>query len=346
VCPGRHITAGFGLVRRGVHPDLDEMVDYGDWDGEFVLGRGILTPVRFDESLDAEPVLEKPVTKIIFQAKIDVIRNRSDTQPLPIKALMIDILLPHQCVDPTFHFLPTEDGSTARVLTTASDIPNNDVEMKKYIKEMRDVENRNNGKTYSVVFFVKIESTMTTGMMKRDNGFYKWLTTKNIFIRPFPFTKTFDVVNTGFISHMSGTLHNRDKINARDDTRFIICLTDKNLGPAIIERDVYIRMALTEHLRNGNAYRRLSQEEASRLVTTTENELKQLITEHAHCLSKAEHTYFERSYNQQHRIPKFYLTMKVHKTPMTSRPVVSCVGSFNEIFSKWLDYQVEATPYQ
>jgi hypothetical protein len=126
----------------------------------------------------------------------------------------------------------------------------------------------------------------------------------------------------------------------RDDMRFIICLTDKNLGPAIIERDVYIRMALTEHLQNGNAYRRLSPEEASRLVSKTETELKQLITEHAHCLSKAEHTYFERSYNLGHRIPKFYLTMKVHKTPMSSRPVVSCVGSFNEIFSKWLDYQM------
>jgi hypothetical protein len=161
---------------------------------------------------------ENPVTKIIFQAKIDVIRNRSDNQPLPIKALMIDILLQHQRVDPTFHFLPTEDGSNAGVLTTASDIPNNDSEMKKYIKEMRDVENRSNGKTYSVVFFVKIASTMTTGMMKRDNGFYKWLTTKSIFIRPFPFTKTFDVVNTGFISHMNGTLHNRDKINATIQT--------------------------------------------------------------------------------------------------------------------------------
>jgi hypothetical protein len=41
----------------GVHPDLDEMVDYGDWDGEFVLGRGILALVRFNESLDAEPIL-------------------------------------------------------------------------------------------------------------------------------------------------------------------------------------------------------------------------------------------------------------------------------------------------
>jgi len=56
-CNGQQITAGFCFVRRGVHPNLDEMVDYGDWDGEFVLGRGILASVRFDEALDAEPVL-------------------------------------------------------------------------------------------------------------------------------------------------------------------------------------------------------------------------------------------------------------------------------------------------
>jgi hypothetical protein len=31
---------------------------------------------------------------------------------------------------------------------------------------------------------------------------------------------------------------------------------------------------------------------------------------------------------------------KVHKTPMKTRPVVSCVGSFNKIASKWLDYRL------
>jgi hypothetical protein len=46
----------FRFVR--VHPDFDEMVDYGDWgDGEFVLGRGILASVSLDLSLDAEPIL-------------------------------------------------------------------------------------------------------------------------------------------------------------------------------------------------------------------------------------------------------------------------------------------------
>jgi hypothetical protein len=58
-CNGLPITAGLCFVRHGVHPDFNKMVDYRDWDGEFVLGWGILlaSVVRFDLSLDAEPVL-------------------------------------------------------------------------------------------------------------------------------------------------------------------------------------------------------------------------------------------------------------------------------------------------
>jgi hypothetical protein len=33
--------------------------------------------------------------------------------------------------------------------------------------------------------------------------------------------------------------------------------------------------------------------------------------------------------------------LKVHKSPWSTRPVVSCVGSFAEIFSKWLDVQLK-----
>jgi hypothetical protein len=79
-------------------------------------------------------------------AKIDVSRNCGDKQPLcTINALLTEIMLQHQHVDPTFQFFPTEEGSTAGAITTASDIPTNKAEMKKYMKEMRDVINRITG---------------------------------------------------------------------------------------------------------------------------------------------------------------------------------------------------------
>jgi hypothetical protein len=66
------------------------------------------------------------------QAKIDVNRHRNDTKPLCLNALLIEILLQHQRVDPTtFHFLPTDDGSTAAgAITKSSDIPNAEAHIK------------------------------------------------------------------------------------------------------------------------------------------------------------------------------------------------------------------------
>ena len=40
---------------------------------------------------------------------------------------------------------------------------------------------------------------------------------------------------------------------------FLICPCDKNLGPAIIERDDYIKIAMRDHLLDGRTYRRLSE---------------------------------------------------------------------------------------
>ena len=42
-----------------------------------------------------------------------------------------------------------------------------------------------------------------------------------------------------------------------------------------------------------------------------------------------------------YRTPLFYITMKVHKTPLKSRPVTSTVGSLSNVFSKWLDYRMK-----
>jgi hypothetical protein len=88
------------------------------------------------------------MTKFVFQAKIDVNRPRTETRPLRLKALLIALLIHHQSVDPTFHFLPTEDRSTAGAITKASDIiPNTKEHMKAYVKEMKDIDSRNSSQS-------------------------------------------------------------------------------------------------------------------------------------------------------------------------------------------------------
>jgi DNA-binding FrmR family transcriptional regulator len=156
---------------------------------------------------------ESPITKFKFQAKIDVNRERNDNTPLRIKAILIKLLAEHQKVDPTFHLLPTEDGSTASAITKVTEIPNSEEKIKDYVKEIRDSDNRNNSKYYTVVFYIKVASSMTLGMMKKDTDLFMWLRNNNIWIRAFSFTTTYDVVTAGFISNMHGGIHNRDRVN-------------------------------------------------------------------------------------------------------------------------------------
>jgi hypothetical protein len=158
-------------------------------------------------------VHEHPTTTVKFQAKIEVTRNRSDNTPLRLKALLIELLLQHQHVDPTFHLLPHDDETTSGAITKANEIPNSEEAMMKYVKAMTDNEHRNNPKTYSVSFFLQVASSMTLGMMKKDNGLFQWLRNNQIWVKSHNFTTSYDVVNAGFISHMNPGLHHRDRIN-------------------------------------------------------------------------------------------------------------------------------------
>jgi len=128
----------------------------------------------------------------------------------------------------------------------------------------------------------------------------------------------------------------------KNDRRFIVCMTDKNLGPAIIERDRYIKYCLMDHLLKPCTYVQLSYEEAKSKLTDARRKLNHLLDFYRSYLTSAERTYFQRSLLNRVRIPVFYITLKVHKGPLASRPIVSCVGSLLNIFSTWLDYKMKA----
>ena len=157
-------------------------------------------------------VEESPPTKFVFQAKIEANRNRNETTPFQLKSLLIELIVQHQRVDPTFHLLPTEEGSTAGAITKASELPNDSRRMKEYVKERQEIDRRNSS-NYTVVFFIKVASSKTLGMMKQDKRLFDWLKDRKLFIRAFHFKTTYDVVNAGFISQMHGGIHNRDKMN-------------------------------------------------------------------------------------------------------------------------------------
>jgi hypothetical protein len=49
----------------------------------------------------------------------------------------------------------------------------------------------------------------------------------------------------------------------KTDHRYHICPSDKNLGPVIMEKEVYIKRAFSEHLRKVRDYRSLTEEAAT-----------------------------------------------------------------------------------
>ena len=108
---------------------------------------------------------------------------------------------------------------------------------------------------------------------------------------------------------------------------FVILPTDKNLGPAIINRTDYIKHILSEHLLTTD-YEYLTHTVANDKLQDSKNQLIQAYHKHKHLLSDAEIQYFSSSFKLRHRTPIFYGLPKVHKTSLKFRPlsVVSTVS--------------------
>ena len=129
--------------------------------------------------------------------------------------------------------------------------------------------------------------------------------------------------------------------------QFIIVPTDKNLGPAIMNRDTYKTRALQDHLLDASSYRRLSPTEAQALCLQTRQDLLSLVRQHKDTMSPADKSYFKRGFAiQNRRTPQFRIMPKVHKKvlptmPIPTRPIVSCTGSTVKHMSTYLDDQLQ-----
>ena len=72
---------------------------------------------------------------------------------------------------------------------------------------------------------------------------------------------------------------------------FLVCPCDKNLGPAIIERDDYIKIAMKDHLLDGWMYRRLSDADCGNNKKHLEEELKSWMKTYNKTLTRMEHAF-------------------------------------------------------
>ena len=127
----------------------------------------------------------------------------------------------------------------------------------------------------------------------------------------------------------------------RDSTELLIVMTDKNLGPAVIERDVYTRRVFQDHLLQAETYRRIDPTEAAEIITTIKMKVGQFLQSFSGVIPANEKEYLSRSIKLHKKIPTFYLTMKIHKTPMATRPIVAIRGSITSGLGCWLDQQLQ-----
>ena len=127
--------------------------------------------------------------------------------------------------------------------------------------------------------------------------------------------------------------------NIREDRRFIVCLSDKNLGPVIIERRTYMQRVWDDHLSNAGVYERLDPTIARARINRVRATLEALMEANAAFMTPGVRKYFQRARRKRgYCVPCFYILMKIKKFPWKTRPVTDCFGSVTAIYSKWLDY--------
>ena len=131
----------------------------------------------------------------------------------------------------------------------------------------------------------------------------------------------------------------------RSNRDFVILISDKNLGPAIMERELYIKNILNEHLLDGKTYSQIDEKEGNEILEFVETETKKLLHEYNKYTSEDEMRYFKRGFAKNKRIPQFYGLPKVHKEklPMPFRPVVSQCGSVFSVLSTFIDYVLQSS---
>ncbi len=125
----------------------------------------------------------------------------------------------------------------------------------------------------------------------------------------------------------------------RHNPSLIVFKSDKNLGPVILERSVYISRALHEHLLT-DTYQQLTEQTATCCIQGIKRLLCRFIANHTPPYTW-EQTFLERSMKVSDPFGYFYLLAKIHKTPWVTRPIVSVNGSLLHGLSRWTDFHLQ-----
>ena len=123
----------------------------------------------------------------------------------------------------------------------------------------------------------------------------------------------------------------------------VVCASDKNLGPVVMEREKYLCLTFRDHLSDGNTYKRLEKpyalarlKEVFRDIDSFGNKFQSLPSDEVKYIRRKLDTV-----NQCNITSFLYANPKIHKTPLKTRPIISYCGSLCEGLAKWVDNELK-----
>ena len=129
----------------------------------------------------------------------------------------------------------------------------------------------------------------------------------------------------------------------KESNELIVIKTDKNLGPALIERATYCRWVFDDHLNDNRIFYTYEEEEAKRFMEDGIAEIEDWATTNKKLLTPVERKFLKRSIalNKENWHSHCYLMAKIHKTPMKSRLINSTAGSITHGFGVLIDRKLQ-----
>ena len=129
----------------------------------------------------------------------------------------------------------------------------------------------------------------------------------------------------------------------RDNHNVIIAHADKGLGPVGVETSKYIRWALKDHLLNERTYTIVPEEQALKNAGKLYDDIQAWVSNHWTELLDDARKFIHRKLSETINAPfgYFYLTIKLHKTPISTRPVCSDCASLPHALGQWVDKQLQ-----